>query len=230
MSAWSKLLLNKPVLVCAIPVRRLTFQYLPASCEAVELRLDYLDDMELSPTLRRFIEDYVSHYPTIVTVRERDEGGNRPVDPDIKYNILELSKDVGSLIDIEASLLAKDPDTYGDLAEGSIVSRHVFNKGVNSYELALNDIELAKRYGALVYKIFTVNDDDIMDLLNLMSKVGIHMAVIPRNPIYRATSMIMGSSLTYCSVKGKTGPGQLNIGMCSKVKLLRRSLSMFSTE
>ncbi|MCG2879691.1 MAG: type I 3-dehydroquinate dehydratase [Vulcanisaeta sp.] len=230
MNAWSGLLLNKPVLICAIPVRRLRFQYLPASCEAVELRLDYLDDLRPSPELRGFIEDYASHYPTIVTVREYNEGGNRVIDPSIKYEVLELGRGVGALVDVEASLLAKSPETYGKLVEGSIVSRHVFSKEVNSYELALRDLELARRYGALIYKIFTVRDDDFVNLLSLVGKAGIHVAVIPSNPVYRAVSMMMGSSLMYCSVRQRTGPGQLNIGVCSKIKMFKRSLAMYGPE
>ena len=229
VSVWNALLLNKPVLICVIPVRRLRFLYLPASCEAVELRLDYLDDLKPSPELRGFIENYVSHYPTIVTVREYDEGGNRVIDPSIKYEVLELGRDVGALVDVEASLLAKNAETYGKLVEGSIVSRHVFSKEVNSYELALKDLELAKGYKALIYKIFTVKDDDFVSLLSLVYRAGIHVAVIPSNPVYRAVSMMMGSSLMYCSVRQRTGPGQLNIGVCSKIKTFKRSLTMYGS-
>ncbi|MFB6470153.1 MAG: type I 3-dehydroquinate dehydratase [Vulcanisaeta sp. AZ3] len=230
MSTWGKLLLNKPILVCAMPVRRLTYQYLPASCEAVELRLDYMDDLEPSQELKRFIEDYVSHYPTIVTVREYSEGGNRIINPNIKHKVLSVSREVGALVDIEASLLMNNPSMFEELAENSIVSRHVFKSDINFYELVTKDIELAKRYRAFMYKIFTVNENEILNLLDLMRKVDINMAVIPRNPIHRVISIMMGTPIMYCSVKGKTGPGQLNIGTCSKIKLLRRSLLTLGTE
>ncbi|WP_256359202.1 hypothetical protein [Vulcanisaeta sp. JCM 14467] len=39
MSTWDKLLMSKPTLVCAMPLRKPSFYYLPTSCEAVELRL-----------------------------------------------------------------------------------------------------------------------------------------------------------------------------------------------
>ncbi len=223
--------MSKPVLVCAMPVKKLFFHYLPTSCDAVELRLDYMEKLELNQELKNFIESYVSHYPTIVTVRERDEGGYYPVDPNIKYKVLEFSKGVGALLDIESSLLMKYPDRYGDLAEGSIVSRHVFNKDVKTYELALNDLELARRFRALIYKVFTVKDEEFVNLLNLLSTVkDMHIAVIPRNSMYRAVSIMMGTALMYCSTRGRTGPGQVNIGICSKVRTLRNSLLMYSTE
>ena len=230
MTTWDKLLTNKPVLVCALPLRKPSFYYLPTSCEAVELRLDYIENLSLNQELRSAIENYVSHYPTIVTVRERDEGGNRSIEPEIKYKVLEFSKGIGALIDLEVSLLTKYSDVYGDLAEGSILSRHVFNKGVNSYESALKDIEVAKRLRALMYKLFSINDYEFLDLLRLLGVGGIHVAVIPRNPTYRAVSIMMGSALMYCSTRGKTGPGQLSIGLCNKAKMMRSSLSMFNRE
>ncbi|MGC9180730.1 MAG: type I 3-dehydroquinate dehydratase [Vulcanisaeta sp.] len=230
MSTWDKLLTRKPVLVCAVPLRKPSFYYLPTSCEAVELRLDYVENLSLNQELRIAIENYVSHYPTIVTVRERDEGGSHSIEPEIKYKVLEFSKDIGALIDIEISLLSKYPDVYGDLAEGSILSRHVFNRDANSYESALKDIEVAKRLRALLYKIFSINDGEFLNLLRLLDVGGIHVAVIPRNPTYRAISIMMGSALMYCSTRGRTGPGQLSIGFCNKVKMMRSSLSMFNRE
>ncbi len=118
MSTWDKLLASKPVLVCAVPLKKPSFYYLPTSCEAVELRLDYMDNLNLTQEVKRVIEDYVSHYPTIVTVREREEGGGRAVSPEVKYGILEFSKGVGAVPDVEVDLLVKyPPDMYGDIAE-----------------------------------------------------------------------------------------------------------------
>ena len=230
MSTWDKLLMRKPVLVCAMPLRKPSFYYLPTSCEAVELRLDYMDNLTLTQEVRKVIEDYASRYPTIVTIRERGEGGSHDVDPEVKYGILEFSKGVGAVPDIEVDTLIKYPDMYSDIAEGSILSRHVFSKDVNAYDLALKDIDVARRFRALVYKVFSVNDCDFLNLIRLLNTSGIHVAVIPRNPTHRAVSMIMGSALMYCSVRGRTGPGQLSIGLCSKVKMLRDSLLMFNRE
>lgn len=222
--------MNKPVLVCAIPLKKPSFYYLPTSCEAVELRLDYIDNLGLTQELKGVIEEYASHYPTIVTVREREEGGSHFVNPEVKYEILEFSKSVGALPDIEVNLLSKYPEMYGDIAEGSILSRHVFSKDVNAYELALRDLDVARRFRALIYKVFSINDDEFLNLLRLLGIYDVHVAVIPRNPAYRAVSIIMNTALMYCSVRGRTGPGQLSIGLCNKVKLLKGSLSMFNRE
>ena len=230
MSTWDKLLMSKPVLVCAMPLRKPSFYYLPASCEAVELRLDYMENLALTQEVKKVIEDYASHYPTIVTVRERGEGGNRNVNPEVKYGILEFSKSVGAVPDIEVDLLIKHPDMYGDVAEESILSRHVFSKDMNAYELALRDLDVARRFKALVYKVFSINDDDFLNLLRLIGIGDVHVAVIPRNPAHRAVSIILGSALMYCSVRGKTGPGQLSIGLCNKVKLLKSSLLLLNRE
>ncbi|ADN49630.1 type I 3-dehydroquinate dehydratase [Vulcanisaeta distributa] len=230
MSTWDKLLASKPVLVCAVPLKKPSFYYLPTSCEAVELRLDYMDNLGLTQEVKRVIEDYVSHYPTIVTVREREEGGGRAVSPEVKYGILEFSKGVGAVPDVEVDLLVKYPDMYGDVAEGSILSRHVFSRDVSAYDLAVKDLDTARRFKALIYKVFSINDNDFLNLLRLLNVSDINVAVIPRNPTYRAISIMMGSALMYCSVRGKTGPGQLSIGLCNKVKLLKNSLSMFNRE
>ncbi|WP_243671537.1 type I 3-dehydroquinate dehydratase [Vulcanisaeta sp. JCM 16161] len=194
MSTWDKLLMSKPVLVCAIPLKKPSFYYLPTSCEAVELRLDYMDNLSLTQEVRRVIEDYVSHYPTIITVREHGEGGSRVINPEVKYGILEFGKGVGAVPDIEVELLVKRPDMYGDIAEGSILSRHVFSRDVNAYELALKDLDIARRFKALMYKVFSINDDDFLNLLRLLNVGDINVAVIPRNPTYRAVSIIMGSA------------------------------------
>ncbi|BDR92363.1 type I 3-dehydroquinate dehydratase [Vulcanisaeta souniana] len=230
MSTWDKLLASRPVLVCVVPMRKPSFYYLPASCEAVELRLDYLDRLDFTQEIKELIENYVSHYPTIITVRERDEGGNHGVDPEIKYKLFEFGKGIGALLDIEVSLLMRKPDIYGDLAEGSIVSRHVFSKDVNSYELAIKDLDVARKFRALIYKVFSINDNDFINLLNLLNAGDIYVAVIPRNPMFRAVSIMMGSALMFCSTRGKTGPGQLSIGLCNKVKMLKAPLSMFDRE
>ncbi len=223
-------MMRRPVLVCAVPLRKPSFYYLPTSCEAVELRLDYMENLALTQEVKRVIEDYVAHYPTIVTVRERGEGGGRSADPEVKYGILEFSKGVGAIPDVEVDLLTKHPELYGDLAEGSILSRHVFARDVNAHELAVKDLDIAKRFGALIYKVFSANDKDFLNLLSLLGVNDVRVAVIPRNPAYRAVAMMMGSALMYCSVRGKTGPGQLSIGLCSKVKALMNSLLTLTRE
>ncbi|WP_243679320.1 type I 3-dehydroquinate dehydratase [Vulcanisaeta distributa] len=196
MSTWDKLLTSKPVLVCAVPLKKPAFYYLPTSCEAVELRLDYMENLGLTPPeVKKVIEDYVSHYPTIITVREREEGGGRAVSPEVKYGILEFSKGVGAVPDIEVDLLIKyPPNMYGDIAEGSILSRHVFSRDVNAYELAVKDLDTARRFKALIYKVFSINDNDFLNLLRLLDVGDVNVAVIPRNPTYRAISIMMGSA------------------------------------
>ncbi|WP_243674588.1 hypothetical protein [Vulcanisaeta distributa] len=97
----------------------------------------------------------------------------------------------------------------------------MFSKDVNAYELALRDLDVARRFRALIYKVFSINDDEFLNLLRLLGIYDVHVAVIPRNPAYRAVSIIMNTALMYCSVRGRTGPGQLSIGLCNKVKLLK---------
>ncbi|WP_069807138.1 type I 3-dehydroquinate dehydratase [Vulcanisaeta thermophila] len=222
MMPWKQLLSRKPLLVCAYPVTSLSTPPVPSGCEAVELRLDYLDGLESRiEGVKEFIRHISSGCPTIVTIREPSEGGAQWVSEDVKWELLSFSKGLGALVDVEAELVMRDPRFRG-LASDSIVSRHVFNEGVSVVNYLNGDLRLAREVGALVYKVFTVRDEDYPEMMKLLLMGGddLNIAVIPMRPRFRAAAMFMGTALMYCSVGQGTAPGQLGIEECVRIKEL----------
>ncbi len=220
--------LEPPILVCSIPIRSAGVIDYPPECEAIELRLDYLGpNLTFNDDLKRLIEAYASKTRTIITIREVEEGGVHQVPLDLKARILEYSKSVGALIDVEA-YLARAYETFRDLAKGSILSRHVYRHDIDIRDIVNDDLMLAKAVGAYAYKIFSISNDHVDYLLRLLLERDrlkpLRLAVVPASPILRVISMLLETEFMYCSTMTAVAPGQLNIGLCKKVKRFKREL------
>ena len=212
--------LNRPILVCAVPVRELKPLGALAGCEAVELRLDYMGG-ELGSNLaglRGFIEDLLSEFRAIVTVRDPGEGGVSNVDPGLKVKVLSMAAEAGALIDVEVDFIKAHWDLAG-FRDRVILSRHILKRVDGIRGIIMSDYSVANSMHAFAYKIATINDGDLPALIELLVNEGeTPVAIIPMSPIHRAVSIMLGTALMYCAVDGGTAPGQLSVQDCVRIK------------
>ncbi|ABW01514.1 type I 3-dehydroquinate dehydratase [Caldivirga maquilingensis] len=211
---------NRPMLVCAVPVKSIEELNPPSGCEAVELRLDYMGneiEARLSE-LSSLIKKLLSRVKVIVTVRDHEEGGVNQVDSSLKLKIINLAHENGALVDIEvefARRYARYIASWGDV----ILSRHIFNKRPDIRGIITSDYELANSMNAFTYKVATINGDDLPALVELLVKEReVPVAIVPMQPIQRAAAIMLGTALMYCSTGDGTAPGQLSIQECVRIK------------
>ncbi|WP_291764438.1 type I 3-dehydroquinate dehydratase [Caldivirga sp. UBA161] len=212
--------IDRPMLVCAVPVRGIGELNPPSGCEAVELRLDYMGNEVKAKLneLSKLIRELLSRVKVIVTVRDPGEGGVNQVDPSLKLKIINTAHENGALVDIEVEFIRKYAD-YITSWDRVILSRHIFNRRPGIRELINSDYALANSMNAFTYKVATINDDDLPALVELLvNEKEVPVAVVPMQPIQRAAAIMLGTALMYCSIGDGTAPGQLSIRECVRIK------------
>lgn len=220
------LIKDRPMLICAMPIRELKPINLQNGCEAVELRLDYMGNrLEYALTaLSDFIRDLLSKVNVIVTVREPSEGGVNVIDPRLKVKALNVAVESGALIDVEVDFLKTHRELV-NVANRAVLSRHILTKVSDVKSLISDDYALANEVNALTYKVASINDSDLPALINLLINEGkTPVAIIPMSPRHRAVAIMLGTALMYCAADGGTAPGQLSIQACRRIKELARSI------
>ena len=109
----------KPLIVLSVPFKgaETSLSSLNApEADLVELRLDYADTLNLDLLGR--LEDFKRKL--LLTVRDVQEGGVRPIPPEAKRSFLVRAIDKGFTCDVEAHFARN----YGVPHEGQIVSFH----------------------------------------------------------------------------------------------------------
>lgn len=211
---------NRPMLVCAVPIRSIGELNPPSGCEAIELRLDYMgSEVEAKLNeLGNLIKGLLNRVKVIVTVRDPEEGGVNQVDPSLKLKIINLAYESGALVDVEVEFVKKYAK-YITSWSRVILSRHIFNKRPGIRELINSDYALANSMNAFTYKVATINYDDLPELVELLVKEReVPVAIVPMHPVQRAAAIMLGTALMYCSMGDGTAPGQLSIQECVRIK------------
>ncbi|WP_292000212.1 type I 3-dehydroquinate dehydratase [Caldivirga sp.] len=212
--------IDRPILVCAVPVRSISMVNPPSECEAVELRLDYMGgDLEVKLNeVSDLIKGLLSRVKVIVTVRNPEEGGVNWVDPSLKLKVIRIAHENGALVDVEVEFARKYANSITSWSE-VILSRHVLNSRSNIRSTIASDYALASSMKALTYKVATINTDDLPALVELLVKEGeVPVAIVPMQPIQRAAAIMLGTALMYCSIGDGTAPGQLSVEECIRIK------------
>jgi len=195
----------------------------------IELRLDYLNDLE---GISQIVES--TSLPIIATNRQYEQGGHRPQNEDQRVQaILDVAGQGFRYVDIELTTAGLN-SVIGELKKMDaklIVSFHDFKQTPNVTELK-KIVESQMKIGADICKLVTTAntiDDGISCLLftSKMSQKGkvVCFAMGKMGILSRVLCPLFGAHFTYASVeKGReTASGQLSI---SDLKRLYRKLGV----
>lgn len=169
--------------------------------DLVELRLDYLDDLEKFP-----LEDFLPRRNRLIlTVRDPEEGGVSEVEPARKVKSLTAAIEKGFMVDVEGTFVEKEKID----CRGMIVSRHFFRNEPDSREIE----EFVERYSstASIVKIaLKSSPSSRIKLLELLRKYqNLAVMELDGESSTRLLFSLLGSKLLYCHLGEKTSPGQI---------------------
>ncbi|MBI2541086.1 shikimate dehydrogenase [Candidatus Woesearchaeota archaeon] len=188
------------------------------AADLVELRLDYLREIELSK-LKNMIKN--CNKPVMVTNRKIGEGGFFNGSEEERIQILKKAADFGAgFVDIEYS---SDKNSIKGLIKNKknskiIVSCHNFEKTPDNLNVIYNKIKtLNPDIIKIVTKASSVKDNfKIFELINAAKKENQKITAFcmgPYGQFSRVLGAILGSHITYASIgKGKeSASGQMTI-------------------
>jgi 3-dehydroquinate dehydratase/shikimate dehydrogenase len=192
--------------------------------EMLELRSDYLEDLNVGAveTLVAAVKEH--SLPVIVTCRDYKQGGNRDWPQELRTQILTSALKAGAdYVDCEYENFLKpkvDAATTAALAKSRgrlILSAHNFEGSFEDIE-KLYDIILTEFPTAipkLVYTAGQINDCfEAFDLLRSRETEAIVFAMGQAGLISRIIAKKLGSLITFASLdeQGTTAPGQITVG------------------
>ncbi|MCS7110670.1 MAG: type I 3-dehydroquinate dehydratase [Ignisphaera sp.] len=195
--------LSRPYVVASKPILKPQDIRLALSiddADFIELRVDYMD--------RPLEVDYsiLKGRRVIVTLREFDEGGAKPHDPNTKIELLEGLRSMGIMYDVEVSFIEK----FGVDYTNAIVSMHFINSKPNTDYV----VEKVLKYGdrAFIVKVVTVPFPGYKSFLVRLLEMGDNISAFPMSvdPLERVAFALLGSRLLYGYVDTPTAKGQLH--------------------
>ncbi len=199
----------RPKIVVSVPVRDpLQLAELTAledgRADLVELRLDYLrSPTQLSSSL---LQGLLPHRKKVLlTVRDPREGGNLPVDDELKSKFLKAANDMGFSYDVELSFLKR----RDDVPPGRVVSRHCLGPLPSFADLK----EEFRPFEDSVRKLAVMPVGSYRSLLLSFLEEYPGSAAMPIGGDWREriALCIMGSSLIYVHAGEPTAPGQVSV-------------------
>ena len=194
--------------------------------DILELRVD---------SFRRLDPDYVKNVialrrkigpPLILTVRSKEEGGQKNISDALKLRIFKDSISLVDVVDIElkSPILSEVRKIARKNKKLIIISWHNF-RSTPSDKVLENILSRAKRSGADLVKV-AVKANKMGDVYRLMkftvknrSKNLITISLGSIGSISRLTFPAIGSLVTYAYIDKPSGPGQISLGKL--LKLLR---------
>lgn len=190
--------------------------------DLIEFRLDYLKEIDIdSINIFKPLTDF--SLPMILTLRKESEGGNRPLQEDIRLKILHKLIDLKpSFIDLEFSI---DQKRLKDLVNRChvngvkvILSYHNFNRTQTIEEIE-KLVESMSKIDFDILKIImmaeSIYDNNIA--FNLLEKIKndnieiVSFCMGRLGVISRILCPFFGSKFTFASLDISTAPGQISI-------------------
>ncbi len=188
----------------------LAIEAVEQGADMLEVRLDYLDNLDLRTALRAVRE--CSMYERVVaTLRRKEEGGLYEGDEERRLEILERVSEEADFVDVELDVAEED---VIDPACDVIVSHHDFEGTPSKEEL----FELRDRCAELgdVAKVVPTarSHADALRVLEMVATadsptIGFAMGELARYT--RVVSLLMGGFATYAAVRGAAAPGQMTV-------------------
>lgn len=189
-----------------VDAARIAMRRAASSAQMIELRLDYMTDLDFAnpEALRPLLDD--KPLPVIITCRAATEGGKQQIDDSIRLPLLvEGARLYADYCDIEAASYEQAAKLSPDPAR-LIVSYHNFTETPGDLESVYDSIT---RVVAAVYKIATRarSITDSLALFGLLERARrdgrdlIAVAMGYPGLITRVMGPSRGSFLTYCAVE-----------------------------
>ncbi len=181
-----------------------------AGADLVELRIDSLLDPDPQEVIHLMEE---INYPLIATNRMREEGGYFRGSETERTDILIETVDYADYVDIELQTDEKCRSNVIGAAKSTIISFHDFVRTPPIKEL-LKIVRAQKELGNIAK--FAVMPQNMQDTLNVLEVVNqmdntIGIAMGEMGCYTRVVAPLLGSPITYASLKGGSAPGQLDI-------------------
>ncbi|MBE0534972.1 MAG: shikimate dehydrogenase [Phycisphaerae bacterium] len=195
-----------------------------AGAEMLELRTDYLADLDVEKIRALLAAARKTALPLLVTCRDRVQGGAAELSPELRTRILvEAIGEGADFIDCEfdnfvladthekiRAALAERPQT------GLILSTHDFSGPLTNTAKVFNDIARAEPEAIpkVVYKADHINDCfAAMDLLLHGDRDAIVLCMGPAGLITRVLAKKLGAFATFAALDAAhaTAPGQLTV-------------------
>ncbi|PYP83265.1 MAG: shikimate dehydrogenase [Blastocatellia bacterium AA13] len=208
---------------------RAAMQRAAACADMIELRLDYLRDLDFTrvESLRPLIED--PPLPTIITCRALDEGGRQAIEDKIRLRLLiDGAKRYSVFCDVEAAHYHTAASMEPDQSR-LIVSYHNFAETPPDLEAVW---EIVAALPAAIHKIVTMASDSsdslamfrLLDRAHHTNRPVIAMVMGEAGVATRILGPSRGSYLTYGSLaRGReSAPGQLTCEELREVYRINR--------
>ncbi|QXJ36535.1 type I 3-dehydroquinate dehydratase [Saccharolobus shibatae] len=197
----------RPLIVASLPIKKiedLKFIGNFLDADLIELRLDYLKDLEVS-----VISDYfelLDKYKNklIITLRDKAEGGINELADELKIRLLKELYDKQFLYDVEVSFLQKHNVPY----DNAIVSIHYFNYLPTSEKVK----EIISKFyeKAFSVKIAVPGLKGYKEvILPLLEYENVTVIPMSNNPLERIAVGLLGSKLVYSYAIEPLAQGQL---------------------
>lgn len=205
-------------------VRQTLLAYREISCDVIELRIDFLSDIEDLPANMAELYALCGEKVLLVTFRTKQEGGNQDITKEDYFDLYAklIRTHAVDILDVETCFL--DEETTRKLITlahenhiAIVTSNHDFTS-TPKYEEILSRLSYMESLGTDITKIayMPVTAEDVLTLLRAtnyavthLSKPIISMSMGPLGLVTRISGETFGSCMTF----GKTGtgsaPGQL---------------------
>lgn len=233
-----------PITARTIPeVKQELISYLLEHVDAIEWRIDYLDNLQEVPKCLPEIYTICGKTLLLVTYRTPGEGGNREISEEeylsLYRNIL-MTKSI-DLLDVESHFaneekLNKLIEYAHSLNQHIVVSNHNFSS-TPSYEEILKELErMKKTLHADICKIayMPTNTKDVLTVLQATEYAHsreeeygpiISMSMGQLGVITRISGETFGSCLTFAKMGEGSAPGQLDLQEASQIlNILHRAI------
>ncbi len=187
----------------------------------VELRIDTLGDYSMLEELKRLVHElHRLGKKSIITLREKREGGEYTGPSDEKFRILmELASVKPDFMDIELSFssLSKLMDELKNTGINVILSHHDFS-GTPGYNILRGLVRNGLNRGAHIVKIITLAKEPLDNIVTLSlcsewSNKVVSFCMGRKGLVSRILAPFFGAPFTYAYPKGgdPTAPGQISV-------------------
>jgi 3-dehydroquinate dehydratase-1 len=209
-------MISKP-LICVPILQKDRKNVLEVAREAIKLEADLIElriDALLDPDPQEVIHLMEEiNYPLIATNRMREEGGYFRGSEDLRTEILIETADHADYIDIELQTEEKYRSQVVSVAKSTIISYHDFQRTPHLKEL-MGVVKREKEVGNIAkFAVMPQNMQDTLNVLEVVNQtedaIGIAMGKLGKYT--RVVTPLLGSPITYASLKKGSAPGQMDI-------------------
>lgn len=191
-----------------------------ARADIVEIRIDQFERLDIGYIKDKIITRRKLNIPLILTIRSKEEGGEKNISDERKFNIFKDVISLGDAVDIELRfpLISKIVNIAKKNKKIVIVSWHDFKSTPNN-KILKNILTIAKKEGAHLIKIAAKanKSEDVNRLMNFtqenkrMNIITIALGNI--GAISRLVFPLAGSLITYSYINKPFAAGQIPLSV-----------------